>query len=562
MRRRNPSSAASALWALAALAGLAACQPPPVPGLSVTTAHYPLEGPCPTTAGGDEFSAEIDSLTVKIRGPGMDDMEASGSVGAVTVEDVPVGDDREIILYGDSGSSRLWRGITQGVSVVENEDTPVDVMLSKIADLTCPRSPHSASRSFHTATLLSDGRVLLVGGAAANQDATATCPGCRRLTATGSIDLYDPTTGVFTALATLSAPRMFHTASVLADGRVLVVGGSFEVLTVPPDATTPFPVKPLDTVGDVEVIDPESGTVTTIAADAAYARVFHAATTMNNGDVMISGGIPASSAIHNLGNALDSTILCSLFSDNVVCTGASAMTRRRAGHALYTLTNSEEDTGLVIAWGGAVSAGVDDGYETYAIEVFDPSTNVWTARNVAAMSNNRNLFFAATSHYVGFRILAAGGLTRASDGTFDFARLTVGSVSRGPVLVLDTVAETWGIATGSPGLDPMHIDAPRFLGSAANLYGQKRAMIAGGFTTMEMRPSQSLDFFDEEDLDVVTLSVGGATVELREGRGGLVATNLGNGAILLSGGQTGENGTQAPLMTSEIYTDIVDPAGD
>jgi hypothetical protein len=66
---------------------------------------------------------------------------------------------------------------------------------------------------WHTATLLPDGRVLVVGGG------NGTGP-------TASEELWDPATATFSRAGSLAGARMMHTATLLPDGRVLVVGGS------------------------------------------------------------------------------------------------------------------------------------------------------------------------------------------------------------------------------------------------------------------------------------------------------------------------------------------------
>lgn len=66
------------------------------------------------------------------------------------------------------------------------------------------------AHSRHTATLLANGQVLIAGGGVPTQNVA---------------ELYDPSSGVFTATGSLNDPRVEHTASLLSDGLVLVAGG-------------------------------------------------------------------------------------------------------------------------------------------------------------------------------------------------------------------------------------------------------------------------------------------------------------------------------------------------
>ena len=74
-------------------------------------------------------------------------------------------------------------------------------------------SPMLEPRSGHTATLLPDGKVLIVGGMRRNQDFYR------------SAELYDPATAKFQATGDMAIPRVGHAAVLLHSGKVLIVGG-------------------------------------------------------------------------------------------------------------------------------------------------------------------------------------------------------------------------------------------------------------------------------------------------------------------------------------------------
>src|SRR5258708_39292094 len=73
----------------------------------------------------------------------------------------------------------------------------------------------NAARWLHTATLLNDGTVLVVGGSSVSAETTL-----------NSAEIYDPVAGSFALLAnTLNTARVGHTATLLSNGQVLIVGG-------------------------------------------------------------------------------------------------------------------------------------------------------------------------------------------------------------------------------------------------------------------------------------------------------------------------------------------------
>lgn len=123
-------------------------------------------------------------------------------------------------------------------------------------------------RSSHTATLLDDGRVLIVGGW-----------GNERISA--SAELYDPTTGSWTAAGSLSAPLMGFTATLLSGGRVLVAGG----MDIRPTNASVTPASLT-----AEAYDPSTG-IWGATSDMIQGRSGHTATLLPDGMVLVAGGI-------------------------------------------------------------------------------------------------------------------------------------------------------------------------------------------------------------------------------------------------------------------------------
>jgi Kelch motif len=125
------------------------------------------------------------------------------------------------------------------------------------------------SRTYHTATLLADGTVLIAGG----NDNFAASGGTL-----ATAEVYDPSTGSFTATGNLMVPRERHTATLLSDGTVLVTGGLYDVVR-----------QPLAYQSSGEIYDPTTGAFTMVAemTDARYA---HSASLLVDGRVLIAGG--------------------------------------------------------------------------------------------------------------------------------------------------------------------------------------------------------------------------------------------------------------------------------
>jgi phosphatidylserine/phosphatidylglycerophosphate/cardiolipin synthase-like enzyme len=109
--------------------------------------------------------------------------------------------------------------ITGGYNDVNNGSTSLataELYDPKTGKFT-PSGSMAEARTFHAATLLADGRVLVAGGAADGWD--------YRGPFQASAELYDAKTGRFTATGPMADKRVSQTATLLPDGRVLIAGG-------------------------------------------------------------------------------------------------------------------------------------------------------------------------------------------------------------------------------------------------------------------------------------------------------------------------------------------------
>jgi hypothetical protein len=132
------------------------------------------------------------------------------------------------------------------------------------------------TRENHTATLLDDGTVLITGGASTSMPPSM--PGATNHRA----EIFDPTAnggagGFVWVTNTMNSPRMWHTATKLQDGRVLIVGGR---KTLAGDLVT----------NSAEIYDPATGNFVPTHGLMSVPRERHTATLLPNGMVLITGG--------------------------------------------------------------------------------------------------------------------------------------------------------------------------------------------------------------------------------------------------------------------------------
>ena len=181
-------------------------------------------------------------------------------------------------------------------------------------------------RSGASAVLLSDGRVLIVGGSSANGP-------------TASADIFGKD-GVFSAAAAMNSPRSNQTATLLGDGRVLVTGGEIGS----------------GITNSAEVYDPAAGSWTLLGATMLDARAGHTASLLPDGRVLLAGG-------HNSGGALSSLEIFDPIND--AFTSAGTLTAPRMNHAAAVLGD-----GRVLVIGGTT-----DGTNPLAtVDIYDPVT--------------------------------------------------------------------------------------------------------------------------------------------------------------------------------------------
>src|SRR5205823_1767822 len=118
-------------------------------------------------------------------------------------------------------------------------------------------------RNTHTATLLQNGKVLVAGGFSCG-------PPPQSCFALNSVELYDPGTGTWSNTGNLNTARDGHTATLLQDGKVMVVAGDVSGTSA-------------------ELYDPATGTWSPTGS-LNFSRHAYTATLLLNGKVLVAGG--------------------------------------------------------------------------------------------------------------------------------------------------------------------------------------------------------------------------------------------------------------------------------
>jgi N-acetylneuraminic acid mutarotase len=334
----------------------------------------------------------------------------------------------------------------------------------------------STARDGHTATLLLNGKILVVGGQNGAE--------------LNDVSLYDPESNVWSVATTgLTTARQSHTATLLLDSKVLVVGGENQGTAL---ATT-------------ELYDPITQAWSP-AAGLAIARSGHTATLLQNGKLLVIGG-------KNGANALDSVALYNPTTNT--WTSQQSLTTARYDHTATLLPD-----GNVLVVGGRDSSGS----ALDSAELYNPTTNQWAAAGTpgARYWHTTTLVPRETNSIV---LVVAG----RND-----------SVMLETVKIYDLGTATWSDGENIQGLRVKH--------SATLLPGGK-VMIAGGDGFLGTLSNTS--FFNPDNTwstsDKVNLSVP---------RKAHTATLLPLGGVVLIGGSAGI----ATLDSTDLYRPSNDTA--
>jgi hypothetical protein len=278
-----------------------------------------------------------------------------------------------LVAYGSNSSAYTNAAGYVGLSSIEVYDAVTGTFTEIVGD-------DGAGIFGHTATLLSNGKVLLAGGFV---NSVWDYGGS---TSDNGAGLYDSVTGVFSTTGNMTANRGDHTATLLANGKVLIAGGADQ----DPTGTG---------LASAELYDPRTGTFTQTGS-MAVGRLLHTATLLQNGKVLIVGGA--------LTSASDPVAAAEVYDPATgIFTMTNATKTAREQHTATLLAD-----GRVLIVGGATSAGPGD--PTATAEVYDPSTGSFSV--TGSMAEART-YHTATLLPSG-KVLVAGGGDENSTAEF------------------------------------------------------------------------------------------------------------------------------------------------
>ena len=177
---------------------------------------------------------------------------------------------------------------------------------------------------------------------------TGGCGGAGSCVHISSAEIYDPATEIFSPTGGMTTTRQSHSATLLDDGRVLVVGG------FPPSASV-----------SAELFDPSSGTFT-LASLMHEGRQAHQAVLLNNGEVLVTGGFLCCYSVRRSAELYDPS-----FNSWTLTTGD--MSIPRAAHGATLLSD-----GRVLITGGTSAFPGGSGVPLASAEIYDPVSRTFS----------------------------------------------------------------------------------------------------------------------------------------------------------------------------------------
>lgn len=386
---------------------------------------------------------------------------------------------RALELFAPGTYAATLRVSWEGAS---NSPVEAEVVLTVHPHFTpwTPGSPTARpTRSEHTATLLPDGDVLVIGG----------YPTGSTRAPDPAVERFDPATGLWAEAGSLERRREAHTATLLADGTVLVAGGA--------DGWAPTAEAP---DGTWELYDP--GTETIVATGRLVAqRSDHGAVRLRDGRVLLVGGWSEETGIGA------DTLRCELFDP-------ATRTSREVGPLNGSATGA---TPVLLEDGRVLVTAYDADGRELGTELFDLATERWT---VAASRLHRREYHA-TVRLADGKVMVIGG------HSFDASR-TPQTIYPAAAELWDPETETWS-ETGA--LASVH-DGVRH---SAALLPNGKVLVAGGATRgAGWFATSAAELYDPA---TAAWSDAGALVFAR---GGHTTLTLADGRVLVVGGYPNE----------------------
>ncbi len=346
-----------------------------------------------------------------------------------------------------------------------------------------------AARSQHTATLLANGKVLVAGGL------VGCVPTCQT---TDTAELYDPATGMWSKTGTLPEPLGNHAAVRLQNGKVLVIGGYS---------------RPGVLLRTAHLYDPVTGEWTP-TGNFSNARQFHTAVLLTNGKVLVTGGLLFASGRFTPTNTAE------LYDPATgMWSNTGAMSVPRQAHTMTLLPNGK----VLVATGSNTNLNAPPFLTPVkSCELYDPATGTWTLTGELALPRTTP---NATLLPNGKVLLAGGTDNNTTDDPTNKAEL------------YDPATGQWS-ATGN-------MTVARDL-ATDTLLPNGKVLLAGGY-------GNQLALLKAADLYDPAAGTWSATSEIGKTRVGHTATLLNNGKVLVAAGYD-DFDTAAAFTNAELYT--------